>query len=72
MDNKERLCKVYKDLDSIKRERINQIKDLGAMMLDVYDSIGQYGAIETAKTRLEESVMWAVKHVARDWPDKKT
>ncbi|PIV90883.1 hypothetical protein COW46_00735 [Candidatus Gracilibacteria bacterium CG17_big_fil_post_rev_8_21_14_2_50_48_13] len=58
---------VYKELSEATKERIDKIKEqaevLLALMVDDNGST-QAGSRELslAKTKLEESVMWAVKH----------
>ena len=73
MDNKEKLCKVYRELSKEERDLINNIKDQGAALLDLFDlSIcGEGYAIDIAKSSIETGIMWAVKHVVRDMPNKK-
>ena len=70
MNNTEKLCKVYRELSTSERKLVDDIKNQAASMLDLFDEIGSDGRIETAKTRLEEAVMWAVKYVVRDRHNK--
>ena len=45
-------------------DRIQTLKEMGAEMLDVIRSSGSSRELELAHARLEESIFWAVKHVA--------
>ena len=71
MDNKEKLCKVYRELSQEERDLVNNIKDQSAILLDLLDKCGEGYAIDTAKISIETGTMWAVKHVVRDMPNKK-
>jgi hypothetical protein len=55
----------YKVLSDEEKERMKNIKDLGLTMIELCDSIGQSRELSLAKTKLEEAVMWAVKHVTK-------
>lgn len=50
------------------KEQIQQIKDMGTIFHDYLTSLapvcGDSRELAIAKTKLEESVMWAVKHVS--------
>ncbi len=39
------------------------IKDAGAAFLKLVDGIGPSREMSLAKTKIEEAVMWAVKHI---------
>jgi hypothetical protein len=39
------------------------IKDMGAAFLSKCDILGSSRELSIAKTKIEEAVMWAVKHV---------
>lgn len=55
----------YKVLSDEEKERMKNIKDLGLAMIELCDSIGQSRELSLAKTKLEEAVMWAVKHITK-------
>lgn len=41
------------------------VKGLGENFLDLIGSLGQSRELSIARTKIEEAVMWAVKHVTR-------
>lgn len=55
----------YKVLSDEEKQRMKNIKDLGLAMIELCDSIGQSRELSLAKTKLEEAVMWAVKHITK-------
>jgi hypothetical protein len=55
----------YKVLTDEEKERMKNIKDCGLAMITLCDSIGTSRELSLAKTKLEEAVMWAVKHVTK-------
>lgn len=54
---------AYRVLSDAEKQSMVEIKDLGADFLRLIDSIGGSRELSLAKTRVEEAVMWAVKHV---------
>ena len=46
-------------------DRIHAFKELAAEMLMLINATGTSRELEAAQTRLEEAVIWSVKHVAR-------
>lgn len=55
----------YRTLSDIEKQQMVDIKDLGASFLNLVDNIGSSRDLAIAKTKIEEAVMWAVKHVTR-------
>ena len=55
----------YRELSEAEKEQMLKIKDLGADFLTQCDGIGTSRELSLAKTKIEEAVMWAVKHVTR-------
>lgn len=55
----------YRVLSDAEKQQMLEIKDLGASFLAKIDEIGQSREMSLAKTKVEEAVMWAVKHVTR-------
>lgn len=55
----------YRVLSDEEKARMAPIKDLGQAFLELVDDCGQSRELSLAKTKIEEAVMWAVKHVAR-------
>lgn len=42
---------------------MKQIKDLGLEFITAIDALGSSRETSLAKTKVEEAVMWAVKHI---------
>ena len=55
---------TYRALSTAERNQMYAIKEKGKEFLDLCDQIGTSDELKTAKIRLEEAVMWAVKHLA--------
>lgn len=55
----------YRVLSDAEKQQMLEIKDLGASFLAKIEEIGQSREMSLAKTKAEEAVMWAVKHITR-------
>lgn len=59
----------YRVLSDREKEQVESIKDAGADFLQLLDFIATQGSngreLSLARTRVEEAVMWAVKHVTK-------
>lgn len=55
----------YRVLSDAEKQQMLEIKDLGASFLAKIEEIGQSREMSLAKTKVEEAVMWAVKHITR-------
>jgi len=55
----------YRVLTDAEKTVMQAIKDKGLEMHDLIESIGQSRELALAKTKTEEAVMWAVKHLTR-------
>ena len=55
----------YRVLTDAEKAQMQTIKDMGLAFFEYVDSIAQSREISLAKTKIEEAVMWAVKHVTR-------
>lgn len=53
----------YRVLSDTEKAQMIELKDMGAAFLAKCDEIGQSREMSLAKTKAEEAVMWAVKHV---------
>lgn len=53
----------YRVLSDAEKGQMQSIKDLGLELHTYIDGIGQSRELSLAKTKVEEAVMWAVKHV---------
>ena len=55
----------YRTLSETEKETMREIKDLGLKFHDCVESMGQSRELSLAKTKIEEAVMWAVKHITK-------
>jgi hypothetical protein len=55
----------YRVLDDTEKAQMILVKDLGLRFWQTIDGIGQSRELALAKTRIEEAVMWAVKHITK-------
>lgn len=55
----------YRVLNDEEKSRMKQVKDLGLQFHDLLTDIGSSREISLAKTKLEEVVMWSIKHLTR-------
>lgn len=53
----------YRVLSDEEKARMQQIKDLGLAFHDLLDSLGNSRELSLARTKVEEAVMWGVKHL---------
>lgn len=53
----------YRVLSDTEKAQMVELKDMGAAFLARCDEIGSSREMSLAKTKMEEAVMWAVKHV---------
>ncbi|WOF43794.1 hypothetical protein KNJ79_02180 [Sphingopyxis indica] len=54
---------AYRVLSDGEKAQMQRIKDDGLALWNFFDSIGSSRELSLAKTKIEEAVMWAVKHV---------
>ena len=55
----------YRVLTDAEKEQMQAIKDKGLELHDLIEGIGASRELSLAKTKTEEAVMWAVKHLTR-------
>lgn len=57
----------YKVLSEAEKLQIKRLKDEGLRFWEVIDTLDSFGSRELslAKTKIEEAVMWATKHLTR-------
>lgn len=55
----------YRVLTDDEKEQMRAVKDIGKTYYDLCERIGQSRELSLAKTKIEEAVMWAVKHITR-------
>lgn len=56
---------AYRVLSDEEKAQMQAIKDKGLEFHDLVEGIGQSRELSLAKTKIEEAVMWAVKHITR-------
>lgn len=62
---KNTMRQTYRVLTDAEKATMQAIKDQGQTFHDLVESIGQSRELSLAKTKIEEAVMWAVKHITR-------
>ena len=55
----------YRLLSDREKQQMKEIKDIGLDFIAKLNSVGESRELSLAKTKIEEAVMWAVKHVTR-------
>jgi hypothetical protein len=55
----------YRVLSDIEKAYMKEIKDIGLDFIGHCDQIGSSREMSLAKTKMEEAVMWAVKHITK-------
>lgn len=55
----------YRVLNETEKHAMKLAKDYGLQFLELCDTIGQSRELSLAKNKIEEAVMWAVKHITR-------
>ena len=53
----------YKVLTDAEKQNMQTVKDIGLQMHEFCDGLGNSREVSLAKTKVEEAVMWAVKHI---------
>ncbi|MDZ4095467.1 MAG: hypothetical protein U1D35_11250 [Paracoccaceae bacterium] len=54
---------TYRVLNDAEKAQMQEIKDFGRDFLVILNDLGSSREISIARTRIEEAVMWAVRHV---------
>lgn len=55
----------YRVLSDEEKRQMQAIKDMGLQFHEYCEEIGTSCELSLAKTKIEEAVMWAVKHITR-------
>ncbi len=53
----------YRVLSSEEKVNMKYVKDIGLHLISVIENLGSSRELSLAKTKVEEAVMWAVKHI---------
>ncbi len=53
----------YRILNDVEKASLSAIKDQGSAFLDTISALGGSRELSIAKTKIEEAVMWTVKHI---------
>lgn len=56
---------AYRVLSGEEKAQMRAIKDKGLELYNLLESVGASRELSLAKTKTEEAVMWAVKHITR-------
>lgn len=56
---------TYRVLTDEEKATMQAIKDQGQAFHDLVEKVGLSRELSLAKTKIEEAVMWAVKHITR-------
>ena len=54
---------AYRVLGDAEKANMTKVKDIGLELHDFIAGLGNSREISLAKTKVEEAVMWAVKHI---------
>lgn len=54
---------AYRVLSDDEKANMQKIKDAGLAFHDMVEGVGHSRELSLAKTKIEEAVMWAVKHI---------
>jgi hypothetical protein len=60
----DRVGMFYRTLSDDENAMIYKIKEQGQEFLDLLNGLGESDETRRAKARIEEAVMWSVKHVS--------
>lgn len=55
----------YRVLSDAEKAQMQGIKDMGLTFHNALEGIGSSRELSLAKTKIEEAVMWAVKHITK-------
>jgi hypothetical protein len=53
----------YRVLNDEEKALVQATKDMGLQLIESFDEIGTSRELSIAKTKIEEAVFWAVKHI---------
>ncbi|WP_337996205.1 DUF7681 family protein [Oleispirillum naphthae] len=56
---------AYRVLSDEEKAAMSALKDQGLAFVEYCDCLGSSRELALAKTKMEEAVMWAVKHITR-------
>lgn len=55
----------FRILTETEKRQVLAVKDMGLELVELCDMIGSSRELSLAKTKIEEAVMWAVRHITR-------
>lgn len=55
----------YRVLNDVEKMHMKLLKDKGLEMFELCKNIGSSRELSLAQTKIEEAVMWAVKHITK-------
>lgn len=58
----------YRELSGTEKRQVEEVKAIATHMYGLLKGIGDSRELSLAKTKVEEAVMWAVKHITGPKP----
>lgn len=55
--------KNYRELTGVEKRQMEEVKEIATHLYGLLNGIGDSRELSLAKTKLEECVMWATKHI---------
>mgnify|MGYP000135558465 CR=1 FL=1 len=59
----DRVGMFYRTFTDDEASKVYEVKERGQEFIDLLDALGESDEIRRAKARIEEAVMWSVKHI---------
>lgn len=56
---------TYRELTAKDKEQMETVKSIGNTFINILNDFGKGRELSLAITKMEEAVMWAVKHITR-------
>lgn len=56
---------AYRVLSDVEKQTMQEIKDKGLELHELLEKAGNSRELSIAKTKVEEAVMWGVKHITK-------
>ncbi|MCY0146900.1 hypothetical protein OEG84_04000 [Hoeflea sp. G2-23] len=63
LDDTDRVGMAYRSLSMHESAQVHEVKERGQEFIDLLNTLGQSVEVVRAKARIEEAVMWSVKHI---------
>ncbi len=63
--NEDIMRENYRPLSDEEKEQMQQVKAFGRLVYNKLSALGDSRELSLAKTKIEEAVMWATKHITK-------